>query len=243
MAIEVFNRYEKKYMLDAMDFRICQDYLSGFMRPDQYNQDNKPYVIANLYYDTDDSYFIQTSVSKPLFKEKLRLRAYGIPNADSFVYIEEKKKFNGIVGKRRSQARLDEAYEFMDKGWVSDMRPYMNRQVLNEISYILSRYRLKPAVYIAYDRIAYFAEESSDLRISFDFNIRTRRTDLGLEMGDHGAALWEQDKCLMEIKAQAGMPFWLTSFLSSFKIYPISHSKYGEEFKHYIKNPQDRICV
>jgi len=118
---------------------------------------------------------------------------------------------------------------------MSDVKPYMNRQVLNEISYVLSMYRLRPAVYIAYDRIAYFGNDSSDLRISFDFNIRTRRTDLGLELGDHGTALWGQGRYIMEIKTGTGMPSWLTSLLSYFEIYPISHSKYGEEYKRYIK--------
>lgn len=65
-------------------------------------------------------------------------------------------------------------------------------------------YDLEPKVYIAYDRLAYFEKGNDDLRISFDTNIRTRRSDLLLESGDHGKRLLDSDVWLMEIKNKFG---------------------------------------
>ena len=57
--------------------------------------------IASLYYDTPDYRLIRTSVEKPAFKEKIRLRSYGLAVEGSPVYLELKRKAYGIVYKRR----------------------------------------------------------------------------------------------------------------------------------------------
>ncbi|MFB5285323.1 VTC domain-containing protein [Peribacillus sp. Hz7] len=186
MAIEVFNRHEKKYMIDVDTFSKIQMRLADYMELDAYNKNNAYYTIANLYYDTADDDLIRHSISKPVFKEKLRMRGYGTPSLDSKVYIEIKKKVNGIVNKRRSSMKLKEAYGFLQSGIAPTYQPYMNQQVLGEIESFLTQYQLKPAVYLAYDRMAYFGKGNRDLRMSFDFNIRSRRSELMLEAGDHG---------------------------------------------------------
>lgn len=233
MAIEVFNRYENKYMIDAKIFSKLQNELSDYMELDAYNKQNETYSIANIYYDTDDSYLIHTSLAKPKYKEKLRLRAYGTPKVNSKVYMEIKKKFQGLVNKRRSAIKLDEAYRFIETGVMPDIEPYMNKQVLCEIEYILNQYELRPKLYLSYNRRAYFSTGQHDLRISFDTNILTRRTDLKLDSGIYGERLLDEDKWIMEVKVSKSMPVWLAHLLSEYQIYPISFSKYGTEYKGY----------
>lgn len=235
MAIEVFNRYENKYMIDEKMFVRLQSRLSDYMEPDDYNKHGEAYTIANIYYDTQDNHLIRTSLAKPRYKEKLRIRAYGVPESDSKVYIEIKKKVAGLVNKRRSAMKLDEAYSFLEAGNLPELNPKMNTQVLREIGYILEQHELKPALYLAYDRRAYFGNGNHDLRISFDANIRTRRDDLRLESGMYGQQLLEKDTWLMEVKVGQSMPVWLTRLLSENKIYPTSFSKYGTEYMRTLK--------
>ncbi|GHV36966.1 molecular chaperone [Clostridia bacterium] len=230
MAIEIFNRYENKYLVDADTLPRLQSRLSDCMELDAYNKKFDTYPISNLYYDTDDSHLIRTSLSKPSYKEKLRLRAYGVPDGESKVYVEIKKKFKGLVNKRRSAMKLGEAYGFLGGG-SPEFQPYMNRQVLNEVACMLERSALSPALYLAYDRRAYFGEGQHDLRVSFDTNIRTRRCHLRLEDGGYcekllGGGLW-----IMEVKVAQSIPIWLCRLLSEYKISPISFSKYGTEYK------------
>ena len=113
MAIEVFNRYEHKYMLDREMYRQIVKIIEQHMEIDSHNENHKPYTIANIYYDTPDNYLIRTSLSKPEYKEKLRLRAYGIPSQESKVFLEIMKKFRGVVNKRRTKLKLAEAYNFI----------------------------------------------------------------------------------------------------------------------------------
>lgn len=234
MAIEVFNRYEHKYLLTEAVCKKVIKVMDSYMVLDKYNQNHKPYTISNIYYDTPDDYLIRQSLSKPLYKEKLRLRAYGVPHRNDTVFLEIKKKYNGIVNKRRSALMLEDAYSFIADGKIADIRSYMNEQVIKEITYFLSFYMPVPKLYLAYDRIAYFEKGNADLRISFDKNIRSRRYNLRLENGDYGDALLGKGLCLMEIKTSLAKPLWLTNMLTEFNIKRSSFSKYGTEFRQFI---------
>jgi hypothetical protein len=204
------------------------------MELDAYNKQHDAYSITNLYYDTADSCLIRASLSKPDYREKLRLRSYGVPAADSRVYVEIKKKCGGLVNKRRSALRLEEAYAFLSDGTVPQAKPYMNVQVLREAAYLMKRARLKPALYLSYERRAYVGIEQKDLRVSFDANILTRRDDVRLERGAFGEPLLDAGLHLMEIKVERCIPLWLCRLLSEYRIYPVSFSKYGTEYTRMI---------
>lgn len=231
MAIEVFNRQENKYLIDSRIYYALQNRLSDYMDLDDYNKQHETYSICNIYYDTDDSYLIRTSIKKPSYKEKLRIRSYGTPNANSNVYVEIKKKVCGLVNKRRSALVLNDAYRFLETAELPVPCPGQNGQVLKEIRYILEQRKLRPELYLAYKRRAYFNEGNHDLRISFDTAITTRRYDLNLESGIYGERLLTDGLWIMEIKTAESIPFWLARMLSEYKIYPTSFSKYGTEYK------------
>ncbi len=234
MAIEVFNRCEHKYIIDKETFKKAIKILDDHMDMDSHNKDYTPYTISNIYFDTPDDYLIRTSLGKPEYKEKLRLRSYGIPDENSMVFLEIKKKFDGVVNKRRTKLKLEEAYEFLKSGKAPPPKEYMNLQVLRELEYFLKIYNLSPKVYLAYDRIAYFEKNNKDLRISFDMNIRARRHDLALEKGDYGERLLAEDVYIMEIKTSLAKPLWLTHMLTELEVKRKRFSKYGMEFKNMI---------
>ena len=121
MAIEVFNRYEHKYMLNRDAFEKIVELLDERMEMDSYNKNRTPYTISNIYYDTPDDYLIRASLDRPVYKEKLRLRAYGVPDENGRVYLEIKKKFKGLVNKRRTGLCLSEAYDFLETGQMPDV--------------------------------------------------------------------------------------------------------------------------
>lgn len=231
MAIEVFNRYEHKYLIDSDTYKKVIEIMDRHMELDPYNKNHTEYTISNVYFDTDDNYLIRRSLQKPKYKEKLRLRSYGTPDSDTHVFLEIKKKYNGIVNKRRTTLKLDEAYRFVKTGNAPHIKEYMNEQVVREISYFLKCYDLKPVLYLAYDRMAYFEKDNPDLRISFDHNIRTRRYDVALDYGDCGSPLLDNDTYLMEIKTARSKPLWLCRMLTELGIKRTNFSKYGTEYK------------
>lgn len=218
-----FKRVEKKYLLNKKQYEKLQERLEPYMQLDEYGL----HTICNIYYDTDQFDLIRTSIEKPPYKEKLRLRSYGVPKEGGKVFLEIKKKFKGVVYKRRISLTLEEAEAYLDKGGTLPR----DGQIEREIDYFVKFYNPKPKMYIAYDREAYFGKEDNSLRITFDQNIRSREEDLQLEMGDAGKLLLDREYRLMEIKVSGAFPMWLARMLSELEIYPTSFSKYGNIYK------------
>jgi hypothetical protein len=235
MAISTFKRYEKKFLLTQLQYKELIIQLKNFMEPDAFCKEGNSYCINNIYYDTWDNQVIRNSLSKPYYKEKLRLRSYGTPaGANTKVYLELKKKIGGIVNKRRAEMTLQAAIAFLNTGIREKTNNYMNEQVLDEISFFLKNNPVEPAVYIGYERIAYFGKEDRDFRITFDQNIMTRRNALSLTEDAYGQQLLENGQYLMEVKIEGAFPIWLTRILADLKIYSTSFSKYGNEYKYHV---------
>ena len=220
-----FSRYEKKYMLTSEQLSAIQAGIEKQMTADTYGQ----YTISNIYYDTEDYRLIRTSLEKPVYKEKLRMRSYGVPSGSDPVFVELKKKYNGVVYKRRVVLSADCAVDYIDHGIL----PPDENQICHEIDWFMRFWKPVPKVFIAYDRTAFAGREDPELRITFDRNLRWRDTELDLRAGTHGALFLPEDQTLMEIKIPGTAPVWLAHLLSENGVFPVSFSKYGT---CYIKN-------
>ncbi|WP_286142777.1 polyphosphate polymerase domain-containing protein [Adlercreutzia caecimuris] len=202
----VFKRVEKKYRTTprqraAVEAAACD---MGAMAVDVYGRTR----ITSLYLDTPERAMIARSVEKPLYKEKLRLRAYGeaagtalmaafgagplVRNADrpplsdaevearaaavpggeaTAVFFGIKKKFKGIVYKRRIALALPAAVAFVSGlpyeracvRWpladaeqaVAALAP-ASRQIARELEAAMDRWLpLAPSMGIACDREAW----------------------------------------------------------------------------------------
>lgn len=216
----VFQRCEKKYMLDQKTFQLVQNALDGHMKLDEYGLS----TICSVYFDSDNLDLIRRSVDKPVYKEKLRLRCYGTEvSDDDKVFIEIKRKYNGVVYKRRICLPYKQAREYL-----FEKKPCpIDSQIAKEIDWFIDFYKLMPAAFVCYDRLAYYGTDDSDLRITFDMNVRCRSDRLSLHEGDDGERIIPQGSAIMEIKTLSAIPIWLCSLLSENKIYPTSFSKYG----------------
>lgn len=221
----VFQRYEKKYMLDRQQYDRLGRMLADRMEADAYGR----YTICNLYYDTSDYRMIRTSLEKPVYKEKLRVRSYGVPGEEDSVFVELKKKYEGIVYKRRIALPKAQASACLKAGSfreaVAPDSP--DGQIAGELNWVLRYYRPLPVLYLAYDRTAWRGKDNPDLRITFDTEIRFRQDRLDLSAGDEGERLLVEDSILMEVKFPHSMPLWLARELSCLSVFPVSFSKYG----------------
>ena len=224
-AINVMKRYEIKYLLTKEQTKYLVEGLKGHMVLDQYGRTS----ICSLYYDTPNHRLIRESLDKPEFKEKCRLRSYGLAKPGKPVFLELKRKAYGIVYKRRIQTSIDEVNKFFNKNDV-----FSDSQIEKEITYFRDYYEsLKPSCLIIYDREAYY-EPDGDLRLTIDYNPRYRLDDLNLSTSTDGKSLLADGATILEIKVQEAIPIWLSNLLSNGKIYKNSFSKYGEAYKREI---------
>ena len=173
--METFNRSEKKYLLDEGQYLELMEKLKDHIKPDKYFETQ----INSIYYDNRKFELIRRSIEKPEYKEKLRVRSYGPAEADDKVFVELKKKFDGIVYKRRTKARCQEVLNDIYSARFKD------EQVGKEILYALNYYgKLEPKIYIGCLRTSYTANDDEDLRITFDRDIVYRTRELGFKRNE-----------------------------------------------------------
>lgn len=196
-------------------------------------------TICSLYLDTPDFLLIRNSIEAKTYKEKLRLRSYGTPNGKDKVFLEIKKKYKGVVYKRRVSMTLKQAEDYLDKG----IRPESS-QIMDEIDYAMRFYRYPlPKTLIAYERDAYYVKGMPDLRLTFDASVRYRTDDLFLEDGTEGKTILPDGTYILEIKTDGAMPLWLSHALAKYSILPASFSKYGTAYRDLINITDDTAEV
>ncbi|WP_288342828.1 polyphosphate polymerase domain-containing protein [uncultured Dubosiella sp.] len=211
----IFQRYEQKYILSPNAFQQLMHALRGRLQEDRYGR----YVVRNVYYDTDDIAMIRHSLSKPGYKEKLRMRQY---EGSPYVFIELKKKVGKTVYKRRMLTHAP------------------IRQIQREIEWFLNTTHALPKVAISYDRQAFVSADDPDLRITFDARVRFQCDTFDFLPHDTERLLFEQEEIIMEIKTKNAIPVWLGQILSALKIFPCSCSKYGMIYSRYLA--KEGVC-
>ena len=226
-----FERRELKYRITDAQRAALEAAFGTRMVPDEHGES----TICNIYYDMADHRLIRASLEQPASKEKLRLRSYGVTEPGGEVFLELKKKYKGIVYKRRITLPEDAAGEF-----IAGRAPLGEHgQIGREIEYFTAFYApLLPAVHLSYERSAWFSREDRDLRVTFDKNIRFRQEDVSLTLPAGGRRILPEGESLMEIKAAAALPLWLVSELDTLGIYQSTFSKYGEAYKAILAGAQ-----
>ncbi len=222
--METFRRFEKKYLLSASQYEELMKRIEPYVKADKFFAAD----ISSIYYDTDKFELIRRSIEKPEYKEKLRVRSYRDADDRDEVFLEFKKKLDGIVYKRRTKVICEEALEDIYHSCFKD------EQVGNEIRYALNYYgRLSPKIYIGCTRTSYVARDDKDLRITFDRDIRYRLKDLSLRKNMNDKAV--TGDTVMELKIKDSMPLWLTGILDECEAYPRGFSKVGTAFTNALK--------
>ena len=230
----IFQRYELKYLVTEEQKEKLLQEMEAYMQPDRYGQS----IIRNIYFDTDNHRLIRRSIEKPAYKEKLRVRSYAQATEDSIVFVELKKKFDGVVYKRRLPMALQDAMDWLSGGKDCPV----DTQISREIQYFRNVYGdMHPAVFLSYRRQAYHARDGSNFRVTFDDQVLCRQENLSLSAPVYGTPLLKEGMVLMELKCAGGIPLWMAKLLSQERLYKTSFSKYGTAYQQLIFPQKERI--
>lgn len=226
MAKNVFERLEKKYIVSLTQKEKLLASIGEKIQNDRFAS----YTVSNLYYDTEQYDLIRKSTEKPIYKEKLRLRSYGQVTPETPVFLELKKRFKGVVYKRRVKLPYEQAVAFVQTGEI----PGEITQIKKELQYFISRQPLAAKVMLLYERQAFEGVEDAGLRMTFDRDIRFRQSEIGLDQDGWGIPILAPDREILEIKFLGAMPVWLSHALSALGVFPASFSKYGTCYQKHI---------
>ena len=221
--IAKFKRTEVKFLLTEKQRKAVEAAMAEYMKEDEFGES----VIRNVYFDTDTGLLCRRSLEKPLYKEKLRIRSYCRLPEKGKAFLELKKKYKGVVYKRRITVDENEFYDYLEGRGAFPAEG----QIAREIEYFCRMYKtIRPRMYLCYDRCAFYGNDDPDFRVTFDKNIRWRTDRLSLSEEADGEDLLGDGMSLMEIKAADAMPLWMVKVLTEQKIRKISFSKYGTAY-------------
>lgn len=225
MHEEIFNRIEKKYLIDVPTRKKLLNVIEKNTKEDKYFKSE----IFNIYFDTDNFDLIIKSIENPDFKEKFRARGYsGFDRVFLEIKTKEKERDVRIGHKRRVLLTHKQFKKFLKREKTAE--ELAGGQIAKEVDYLVSYFDLKPQILVYYSRKSYVGED--DLRITFDENLSYRNKDLNFKRTIHDKHYFSDKRnIIMEVKARGGMPLWLTHLLSENKIFPERFSKIGKIYE------------
>lgn len=245
----LFQRHELKYLMDLSQYAALREAMATHMEPDRWPHS----TVRSLYFDTPNLVLARRSAEKPAYKEKLRLRSYGPASGGDAVFVELKKKYRGLVYKRRLQASCDQATDWL----CGQAAAPEASQIAREIDQFLRFYgTLAPALLVSYERdslrlradgrscdalkptvTAAHNPSSPELRVTFDRALKASAAHLSLDAQASGVQLLPSSQVLMEVKCAQAIPLWLSRLLSELHLYPSSFSKYGRAWRLFASTP------
>jgi len=231
----IFSRNEKKYIISQEQAEKLKLRLSEFMKPDKYST----YWVQNLFYDTENWDMIHTSMEKPYYKEKMRLRCYGSILETDRVFLELKKKYSGIVYKRRVPLNPTDVIAIP----IGEILQQNNSQISKELEYHIQRTGVTEKFYLGYFRNAFVSLADDDLRLTIDSNIHYRLDNLRLSQSLNSGTALNPDMFVLEIKTASNIPLWLTKLLGELGIYSTPFSKYAACFTHWNNQEKSETLV
>ena len=158
-------------------------------------------------------------------RRKFRIRTY---NADAQeMNLEIKEKLRGYTKKIKSTLARQECVDIINGEYAHS---YGDRTALNTLAVEMKASLMRPKVVIDYERTA-FVHPLGNVRITFDRNIRVRRSHFTFGETPEDELLLPDDTYIMEIKILGAMPLWLTALLSEKKLFSRGFSKYGVKYR------------
>ena len=228
MRIKTNLRYELKYVIDRAQFAAVLGDIGDYMLPDAHGDEEGAYQITSLYYDTPDYKAYWDKIEGHKMRRKVRVRVYGgdVIMPQTTAYLEIKQRVDKLMAKRRVALPYAEAVNFET---LEERTGDPDSTVMRETAYLYRTLHLRPSAVVTYDRLAYEGGDLfPDLRVTFDTNLRGRVRDLSLLSHSHAAGhyFFPPDRCVLEVKVNRTVPYWLTRILSGHRCTLRRVSKY-----------------
>lgn len=242
-SLHAFNRYEIKYLADERDVPRLREALAAHMAADEFSPVGG-YPVTSLYYDTRNLRFYWEKIEGLRFRRKLRVRLYDRPSEatdETPVYVEIKQRVNRVTQKRRIQLPYAQARQLCD-----ERRPIEHddrqRAFVNEVSTLVGNLELVPTVTTGYLREAFVGTEADlGLRVTIDHRVHGRDRDFHFASKSENRFIIPPHLCIVEIKANERVPYWVTDLTARLDMSVVRISKYCQSVEAFGLAPRSRM--
>lgn len=222
------SRYEYKYLVPDALVPEIRRHLRAFMQPDAFARHSGGiYPIASVYFDSPDLRLLEMGLRGWSARMKLRARTYSEHSGEP-VYLEVKRRSNGIVHKLRARVARAAALAYLRTGTWERGVELVQGPALREFVELALAFSVRPVMRIRYLREAYESRAGNPLRITFD-----TRLEYGAWLHDEvamGAGPWRalpMAGTVLEIKFTDVYPTWVRALVARFELERRSISKYS----------------
>jgi SPX domain protein involved in polyphosphate accumulation len=246
VRIKEYSRHELKYMLNREQCELLTEALATYMEPDAFGDAQGRYAITSLYYDTVDYKAYWDKIEGHKFRRKVRIRVYGEQTVtpDTTCFAEIKQRLNKTLQKKRVKLPYSSAAALCGAGQPVEGASEIDQAVIEEIQYLYYTLQLQPACVVSYHRLAFNGSEyDPGLRVTFDTNLKGRTHDLTLLSQGYAESHFfvPPGWCVMEVKVNYRVPYWLTELIGKHRCTLRRVSKYCtalEQSKVILQNQQ-----
>lgn len=242
MRIKSFSRFELKYLISLEQYRQLAAELANYMEPDAYSSNGHSYDITSLYYDSEDYKAYWDKINGHRYRRKVRIRVYNNQEVtpDTLCFAEIKQRINKTLQKKRVRLPYAAAEALCGAGQGVEDLSEVEQAVVEEIQYLHYTQQLQPACVVSYNRVAFNGSEYDvGLRVTFDTNLKGRTQNLTLiSLGQAGNNFFlPPDSCVMEVKVNYRMPYWLTELIGHY------HCTFRRVSKYCLTMEQSKLLL
>lgn len=231
--IKAFYRRELKFIIRTDQMQPFIADVAPYLHHDPHAGKARFYRNNSLYYDTENYQAYWQKLEGLKHRRKLRIRIYGdqFVKPDDECFVEIKERIDVAVRKRRIIIPYKDARILCSQGQINPrLMSEKDKPVIDEIVHLVLLFQLQPACILRYDRMAFNGHPHYDpsLRITLDTNCRARIHDI-----DYCSSTPEEMKfflspqlCILEIKVDDRVPYWLVKKLHKHQFMLRKISKY-----------------
>jgi len=224
------QRIEYKYLVPVEKLENLRNEISPYLNYDPHtaSQPDKEYTVRSIYLDTPSLKSYYEKIAGLKIRNKFRIRGYNSVDENSYTFLEIKRKDAEYVSKDRALLLFKKVNDFLLSSDI-DESDFQNGQYKSakNFLYYFNGYGLQPVVLVVYEREAFTCALGSNLRVTFDKNLRSslvHSTDMLFS-----EEKWKRSLVnffVLEIKYYKVLPYWVPQVINKYKLQREAISKY-----------------
>jgi SPX domain protein involved in polyphosphate accumulation len=243
-TVDEDSRFELKYRLTYFQYLKVRNAIKPYMLIDAYTRHAPAnrYLVRSLYFDTADYRAYEQKMSGDCDRVKFRLRTYDTGHAvTNPVRVELKLRQGNLMIKKSVFVPNEEYRHFMEHRHWKDLQDPITtefeRQSLTQA--------LGPVILVEYEREGYQTKSKSNLRITFDHQVRSAHARTLFPAHVFFQMLTPRS-VVLEIKFKEDLPLWVSRLVREQGLKVIANSKYTQGLqiaRHDLYHPEKVILV
>lgn len=194
-------RQELKYALGRGEYAAIRQRCGVVMHLDPHVGPAGYYDITSLYFDDLGDTALMQNYSGVSRREKFRVRMYN--NDTRTLHLEKKIKYGGLGMKKSCPISAEQLRRMLDGdlGWMMGT----GYPLMQELYCRMRTDLLRPKTIVAYRREP-FVYDPGNVRVTFDFDIRSGICNPDMLSGDALLVPTNPDRVILEVKYDAFLP-------------------------------------